>query len=171
MSKGWCYYDAVSEVTGSPFLSWGLELSPLRDDTGLLRLLARASLASVWCGNSNGRRSVITVPYQSQPQSLSRTKTPESEHCSECECKQRTVSELVKGMIQVTGKEELHTSYPSPLFKLSPIPIPSSLIHQKPTPLPDIVDILQQQWYLPPNRGDIKSHVYRPSAQINSQRI
>lgn len=124
MSKGWCYYDAVSEVMGSPFLSWGLELSPLRDDTGLLRLLARASLASVWCGNSNGRRSVITVPYQSQPRSLSKTKTPESEHCSECERKQRTVSESVKGMIQVTGREELHTSCPSPFQTFSyPHPI------------------------------------------------
>lgn len=127
---------------GPPFLNWGLELSPLRDDTGLLRLLAKASLASVCCGNSNGRRSVTAIHYQSQPHTLSRPKTPESEHCSECECKHRTVSELIKGMTQVTGKEELHTSCPSLFSNFLLSPSPSSLIYQRPTPLPDIVDTL-----------------------------
>lgn len=41
MSKDSCYYNAVSEVMGSPFLNRGLELSPLKDGTGPLRLLTK----------------------------------------------------------------------------------------------------------------------------------
>ena len=124
----------------------------------------------VWTQESTWR-SVTAIHYQSQPHTLSRPKTPESEHCSECECKHRTVSELIKGMTQVTGKEELHTSCPSPLFKFSPIPIPILTYLSKANSFAWHCRHFATVMIPSPNRGDINSHVHRPSAQRNTQRI